>query len=640
MFVLPATSAVRPASYLIPQSYEYHPSDGYYPYHGASRFAVHSPSQLDLFRQASMEELEELEYQRAVEIVLNHRRRQAEKEAAIRRQQLAEAPRRRYFTALAAELEQQRQEELLAVRRSEYMRSQQARARSIAVERQLDAFLRQLKETRQVCRIRDILAACVILIGYSPQIARQPPAVKHKHLADTLTQRLAAESDPDVTELIRNILPSLESRPVQSEKPEDSDADAAKIIEHLLSSIFPGLESHTQPRPTPRTEQDQPGVSDKGKGKARAVDLEEPREPAPTSKPVDETFGDILRRVMELSKGTRAPRSRDEAGPSGPPRSFPPAAQPAVTEREQAQIDRAIALSSIEHAQNTLTKLQTGFVLPAELDHYAASTDDHDEIASVSSVSSSDLAKLIPYTGTNKPVYKYENELAGLLEELDKIDSHGDAEVREKRKEVVKAIEKALEGVEQVIGEAIEKRLSSISITTPATEVPLRGFDVGQDVTEEVAPTQEPVEIPAVVDETVPEPLTPAQVEATDVTPAEVSSPTKDALPQSDASVASEATVDLPSEATSTQSDIGASTATITPASIEFTSVAESKPELAQPQVQDEAPETADTFLLPEPVSPPSPVKKSREIDIDTDGEVLVFDSDAEKSDWSELEEH
>ena len=40
----------------------------------------------------------------------------------------------------------------------------------------------------------------------------------------------------------------------------------------------------------------------------------------------------------------------------------------------------------------------------------------------------------------------------GSLEEFGRINSYGDAEVREKRRAVVKAIEKALEGVEQVVG--------------------------------------------------------------------------------------------------------------------------------------------------------------------------------------------
>ena len=42
----------------------------------------------------------------------------------------------------------------------------------------------------------------------------------------------------------------------------------------------------------------------------------------------------------------------------------------------------------------------------------------------------------------------------------------------------------------------------------------------------------------------------------------------------------------------------------------------------------------------PEQVSPASPAKGPREIDVDTDDEILVLDSDSEKSDWSELEEH
>ena len=57
-------------------------------------------------------------------------------------------------------------------------------------------------------------------------------------------------------------------------------------------------------------------------------------------------------------------------------------------------------------------------------------------------------------------MYKYKYVLNGLLERLDRIDSHGDAEVREKRKEVVKAVESALEEVECADGEAVEKRLS------------------------------------------------------------------------------------------------------------------------------------------------------------------------------------
>jgi len=414
LFVLPATSTIRPASCLAPQSYEYLPSQGYYPYHPPSRFAAPSyPSQLDFFRQPSAEELEEHEYRRALEVVANHRRRQAEKEAAIRRQQLAQAARQQYFAALTAEVEQRRQEGLLAARRAEFIRSQRARARLIAAGRQhaLDGFLRQLKGPQPVCHICAVLAVYSILTGPSSQITCHPHVVKRKsQLVGALKQRLAAEPDADITEPIQNILSSLESRPTQSGGPEDSDEGAAKLIENLLSSIFPGAVFHAQSQSTPSTEQAKPHVSDKGKGKAHAVDSEDPQKPAPKPESAEEAFADMVRHVMEMSKGTPARRSPDEAGPSRSSPS-PSNTQPAVTEREQAQIDRAIALSSVEHLQNTLTKLQTSFVLPSEFDRYAESTDDRDETATVSSVSPSDLTKLIPYTNTNKPVYKYENEL-------------------------------------------------------------------------------------------------------------------------------------------------------------------------------------------------------------------------------------
>lgn len=147
LLVLPTTSAIHPTS---PQLFGYYPGRSYRPQYDAHRFTVPScPSNLDFFRQPSLAELEEREYQRALEVVVNHRRRQAEEEATIRRRQLAEAARRQYMVALAAELEQRQEEELHAARRAEFISSQQARARQHA----LDSFLRQLKGPQQVCYV-------------------------------------------------------------------------------------------------------------------------------------------------------------------------------------------------------------------------------------------------------------------------------------------------------------------------------------------------------------------------------------------------------------------------------------------------------------------------------------------------------
>lgn len=612
LLVLPATSTIRPTSHLIPQPYDYHPSQGYRHHHDAPRFVVPSypAPELDFFHRPSTEELEEREYRRALGVVANHHCRQAEEGAAIRRQQLAEAARQQYFAALAAELEQQRQEELLAARRAEFIRLRQARAHLVASERvnALNAVLQRVKGAQPVRHVHTLIVYSNLIT--SPQNTHQLHVVKPKPLADVLEQRLATEFDSDITEPIQNILSSLKLRPVQLEGPKDSGGDAASLVENLLSSIFPDLVIHAQPQPNLSAGGIETSVSNKGKGEVHTVEVKEPQKSVPKSESAGERFADILRQAMGVSKSTAAPRSRDEAGPSG---SSPPSSsstRPAVTEREQVQIDRAVALSSVEHIQDTLTKLQTDFVLPTELDLYTPSTDDRDETASVSSASSSNLAKLIPYTCANKSVYEYENNLNGLLEELDRVDSQGDVKVREKRKMVVKAVEKALEGVEHVVGETVEKRLSLISSTTSATEEPLKGSDADEDATEEVAPAKEQVGTPTATDNVkVPDS---AQAEET------VADPVEGALPESD-------------------TPVEASTMTITPASAELTSATEPDPTASRVRV--DAPETVDAVPSPERASPPSPnPEEIDKIDNDTDEGVLVLDSDAEKSDWSELE--
>jgi DNA-binding PucR family transcriptional regulator len=142
---------------------------------------------------------------------------------------------------------------------------------------------------------------------------------------------------------------------------------------------------------------------------------------------------------------------------SSPIEETAPFVEPTVTETEQTQVDR-ITPFSVEHIQNSLANPQTDFVLPTELDHYTPSTDDHDETESAFPVSSGSSTRLIPYTTTNKLVYKHQYELNGLLEELGKIDSHCDAEVMERRKEVVQAVKRGLEGGERVASEVVEQR--------------------------------------------------------------------------------------------------------------------------------------------------------------------------------------
>lgn len=61
--------------------------------------------------------------------------------------------------------------------------------------------------------------------------------------------------------------------------------------------------------------------------------------------------------------------------------------EPTVTETEQAHANCAPSFFSVEYVRNSLAKLQTAFILPAELDPYAPSTDDYDGAASILSIS-------------------------------------------------------------------------------------------------------------------------------------------------------------------------------------------------------------------------------------------------------------
>ena len=186
LLVLPTTSNIRRASYLTPHPYEYHPGQYYHPHYDVPRSVVPSySSHFDLPYQPSAEELEEYEYRQALEVVANHRRRQAVKETAARRQQLACAYRQRYLAALEAELERDRREELFVARRAELIRSQQARARLAAAERQhaFNTYLGQLKGPQPVCSLCGC-TECSILICLPP---RSPASHRFQSLNPSLT---------------------------------------------------------------------------------------------------------------------------------------------------------------------------------------------------------------------------------------------------------------------------------------------------------------------------------------------------------------------------------------------------------------------------------------------------------------------
>jgi hypothetical protein len=89
-------------------------------------------------------------------------------------------------------------------------------------------------------------------------------------------------------------------------------------------------------------------------------------------------------------------------------------------------------LTSIRAVRTQFSALESGFKFPPILDF------DHSELAA---------------TSNNAPVRAYELALNGLLERLDAIESDGDEEVRDVRREVVREVERALEEVERKVKE-------------------------------------------------------------------------------------------------------------------------------------------------------------------------------------------
>ena len=89
-------------------------------------------------------------------------------------------------------------------------------------------------------------------------------------------------------------------------------------------------------------------------------------------------------------------------------------------------------LTSIRAVRTQFSALESAFKFPPILDF------DHSELAA---------------TSNNAPVRAYENALNGFLERLDAIESDGNEEVRDVRREVVREVERALEEVERKVKE-------------------------------------------------------------------------------------------------------------------------------------------------------------------------------------------
>jgi len=115
------------------------------------------------------------------------------------------------------------------------------------------------------------------------------------------------------------------------------------------------------------------------------------------------------------------------------PSSSGRAASPTRNATSDALVPEPVSpLTSIRAVRNQFSALESAFKFPPILDF------DHSELA---------------VTSNNAAVRTYELALNGLLERLDAIESDGNEEVRDVRREVVREVEQALEEVERKVKE-------------------------------------------------------------------------------------------------------------------------------------------------------------------------------------------
>lgn len=162
--------------------------------------------------------------------------------------------------------------------------------------------------------------------------------------------------------------------------------------------------------------------------------------------------------------------------------------------------------------RSQFSALESAFKFPPVLDF------DHSELA---------------VSANNTPVRAYEQALNNLLEQLDAIESDGDEEVREVRRNVVREVERALEDVERKVNEKAPQ-----APVREVTKEEVKGYDVeGKEsaaeteplasqailsdgialVTESVKPTSDADVDQAISEEYQPQSVSPVAISSSDV---------------------------------------------------------------------------------------------------------------------------
>lgn len=206
--------------------------------------------------------------------------------------------------------------------------------------------------------------------------------------------------------------------------------------------------------------------------------------------------------------------------------------------------DASKALESVKNIEATFITLQDDFEFPSDVDFSPApsrSSSPAREGSGFASETDTPTVRKLAYTARNHPIRFYEQALTRLLAQLDEIESHGNADVRIKRKAVVALVEGALEELEKKVEARWNKwNKSQVRVDRDEDEAEVaeeKGNDNGAvGISEQ--PTADVADIPAIetVPQTTSDPIpettseapididTVSLVESSDVSPVEVPS--------------------------------------------------------------------------------------------------------------------
>ncbi len=287
-----------------------------------------------------------------------------------------------------------------------------------------------------------------------------------------------SEREKPAADALNDILEFIHGLTAHARDASGKSETISKVRPHV-KSIFLCLICVSQPSPDSQTQA--APVDDKGKGKAKAEPVVAPTLlqalfGAHTQGPLEQELRDMElaiklsledRNAAEAKKGSGAKVPQSSAGassssvsshsilnqlktadvfmqvkldgavPSSRTSATPSDATPVTSKHVPDPVPRPTSpLTTIRAVRNRLSTVQSAFKFPSVLDF------DQSEPA---------------VSPNSAPIRAYENTLNGLLEQLDAIESDGDEEVRNVRREVVREVEKALEDLDRKVSEKVPK---------------------------------------------------------------------------------------------------------------------------------------------------------------------------------------